>query len=700
MTKNDIYDVFDEGGVLSKTFGTYEYREGQLLMADMIRQAYEDHALGAIEAGTGIGKSFAYLVPALFHALEEPEDRTVVATATINLQKQLFEKDIPQLFTALGKECPVALVVGRGNYLCLHRLEEVISASALLAQDPTSDIGRLATWARTTETGLRTDFNWRLPGDLWLDVCSDADFCLGYKCPYAKDCFLMKARKKANDARILVSNHHLLFTDARMRLDDEMEYDEEAILPPFHSLIIDEAHNIEKNATDFFTGVYSGREMLRQISYLNRRQRGANKNLIEELALYSVEPELIDRILDQISLLVEKVGDFDTYLLSWMQSKNLTSALIKSEHQRVLGDFVRLAKDTEEAAGRLSASCVRLLEHNKAPEELEGKLHELGVHAHRIDGAAEVLRQFIDFSNWGDDVHWFNVETYGKGQQRVVEVLISPLSIAPRLQQALYEKLTTVVCTSATLDLNDGFQYWSGRVGLPLRNGRPFLKATFLSPFDYKHRLMLLTPQDAPVFTEAESDAFIAYASDTVSKAIISAGGGSLVLFTSYQMLSMVRERVAPVLAAQNLTLLAQGESDRFQLLKQFKEDKDSVLFATDSFWEGVDAPGDTLRLVVIVKLPFRVPSDPVFRARQELLDSQGGSGFFHLALPEATMKLKQGFGRLMRSTMDTGIVLILDSRVVRKGYGVYMLNALPESYHPETITSSIPDKIESFLYS
>lgn len=699
MTKNDIYDVFDEGGALSKTFNAYEYREGQLLMADMVRQAYEDHALAAIEAGTGIGKSFAYLVPALFHAMEEPEDRTVIATATINLQKQLFEKDIPQLFKALGKECPVALVVGRGNYLCLRRLEEIVSGTSLLAQDPTSDIGRLLVWSRETQTGLRSDYGWKMPGDLWQDVCSDADFCLGYKCPYGKECFLMKARKRASDARILISNHHLLFTDARMRLDDEMDYDEEAILPSFHRLVIDEAHNIEKNATDYFTGVYSGRDMLRQISYLNRRQRGGNRNLIEELAPYSVEPDLIDLILDQISLLVEKIGNFDTYLLSWMQSKKLTSALIKPEHQRLLGDFRVLAKETEEAAGRLAASCIRLLEHNKAPEELEGRLHELSVHAHRIDGSAEVLRQFIDFQSWGDDVHWFNIETYAKGQQRVVEVLISPLSIAPKLQEALYEKLTTVVCTSATLDLNDDFRYWAGRVGLPLPNGRPFLKGTFVSPFDYKHRLMLLTPQDAPVFTEAESEAFIDYASDTVGKAILSAGGGSLVLFTSYQMLSMVRDRVAPMVADQGFTLLAQGDTDRFQLLKQFKEDKDSVLFATDSFWEGVDAPGETLRLVVIVKLPFRVPTDPVFRARQELLDSQGGSGFFHLALPEATMKLKQGFGRLMRSTMDTGVVLILDSRVVRKGYGMYMLNALPESYHPETLTASIPDKIESFLY-
>ncbi|MFA6688540.1 MAG: ATP-dependent DNA helicase [Sphaerochaetaceae bacterium] len=700
MNQNDIYDTFDEGGVLSKNFAAYEYREGQMLMADLVRQAYETHAIAAIEAGTGIGKSFAYLVPALFHAMEEPEDRTVIATATINLQKQLFEKDIPQLFKALGKKCQVALVVGRGNYLCLHRLEELVSSSSLLAQDPASEIGRLVSWARNTESGLRSDIEWRLTGELWQDVCCDADFCLGYKCPYIKECFLMKARKRASDARILVSNHHLLFSDARMRLDDDMDFDEEAILPPYHCLVIDEAHNIEKNATDFFTGTYSGREMLRQISYLSRRQRGANRNLIEEIAPYSLEPGLVDAILDQLSLLVEKVGDLDTFLLAWMQSKLSTSILIKTEHQRLLGDFCRLAKETEAAAGRLCASCVRLLEHNSAPDEFEGRLHELSVHAHRIDAAAEVLRQFIDFSAWGDDVHWFNVETYGKGHQKVVEVLISPLSIAPKLRQSLFEKLQTVVCTSATLDLNDDFQYWSSRVGLPLQSDRSYLKATFLSPFDYKHRLLLLTPQDAPVFTEAQSDAFVSYASDVVGRSILSAGGGSLVLFTSYQMMKVVRDLAAPMLERQGLTLLTQGEADRFQLLSRFKEDTDSVLFATDSFWEGIDAPGNTLRMVIIVKLPFRVPTDPVFKARQELLDAQGGSGFFHLALPEATMKLKQGFGRLMRSTMDTGVVLILDSRVVRKGYGIYMLNALPESYHPETTTEAITDKIEAFLYN
>ena len=534
-------------------------------------------------------------------------------------------------------------------------------------------------------------------GQLWADICSDADLCLGYKCSYARDCFFMKSRKKASESQIVIGNHHLLFTDARSRMIDEIEYDEDAVLPPFQRLVIDEAHNMERNATDFFTITYSAHEMLRSIGRLARQHRNA-KGLVEELAPYAPHADLPAEITGELSLLTEAIGYLETYLLGIMQQSRLYNLLIEVTMQDRLGDFVKLSQVVIAHAQRLGDLSEQLLQANLVPDELEHRSREFAVHVRRILSSSQALMRFIDFSHWTQDVYWFELVNAAQSTKGV-EVHISPLSVAQSLQEALFSKLSTVVCTSATLDLHDEFSYWSSRVGLPLPSGRAYLTAVHHSPFDFKQKLLLLTPNDAPVFTEKQSDAYFAYCTETIRDALYASGGGALVLFTSYAMLRKVAEEIRPDMEKAGIALMCQGEDDRFRLLHRFMTDKDSILFATDSFWEGVDAPGDTLRLVIIVKLPFRVPSDPVFKARQEALDRDGGSGFFQLALPEATMKLKQGFGRLLRNTLDSGIVLILDSRVVNKQYGKWMLQALPESYHPETTTAGVAGKIESFLY-
>jgi len=697
LTKNDIYQIFDKGGSLEKRFSTYEYREGQLLMADLVRDCYDSHAIAAIEAGTGIGKSFAYLVPALYHAMQEPDERTVIATSTINLQKQLYEKDIPMLFRILNLSCKTALAVGRGNYLCLQRFIEVRNNASLLAQDPQSELYQLNEWAMKTETGLRSDYPGRL-GELWGEVLCDGDLCNSHKCEYFKECFFFKAKQKIKEAKIIISNHHLLFTDARSRLESDIGFDEEAVLPSYTRLIIDEAHNIEQNASSFFTAEYTSKEMLRQISWIQRSGRFAAKSLLDQLGEFSPEPELFDRIRDDIHLLSGEVGTLDQYLMAVFQKNNFQPVLIRAEHQHRLAEFVDQATKVSQASGRLAAKIGYFIEHQKAPEEYATKVNELMVRGTRIAQMSEVLSQFCNFPLWGDEVHWFNAESYRN--TRSVEVCITPLSIAPILVEALFKKLATVVCTSATLDLNDDFAFWGGRVGLPYDEERPYQRATFSSPFDYQNRLMLLTPSDAPLLTKDNEEEYVSYMCETVFSAVLSSGGGALVLFTSYAMLQKVSERLKPRFAEEKLGLLCQRDMDRYSLLNRFIEDENSTLFATSSFWEGVDAPGDTLRMVINVKLPFSVPTDPVFKARCDALDNSGSSGFYHLALKEATMKLKQGFGRLMRNTGDRGVVLILDSRVVTKNYGVFMMRSLPESFHPETETSTVCDKIENFLYA
>ena len=253
MTEESIYNIFDDSGLLCEKLDNFEFREGQLKMALDVLKTYQDNGIAAIEAGTGIGKSFAYLVPALYYAFDDEEDRTVIATSTINLQRQLMDKDLPALFKVLGKECKVALAVGRNNYLCLRRLAEVVRDNELYAYDGVSDISKLNSFAAETETGLRTEYKGKLDYQLWTSVCSDGDICQGGKCPYVSECFYFKAKKRLAEASVIICNHHLLFVDSASRLEDCVDYSEEAILPPFRHLVVDEAHNMERHATDLFT---------------------------------------------------------------------------------------------------------------------------------------------------------------------------------------------------------------------------------------------------------------------------------------------------------------------------------------------------------------------------------------------------------------------------------------------------------------
>ncbi len=697
MTQEDIYGVFDEGGALAKGLGGYEFREGQLSMALKVLEAYEEDAILAVEAGTGIGKSFAYLVPALLNAIERPYERTVIATSTINLQKQLFDKDIPILFKLLGKECKVSLALGRGNYLCVRRFVDKREDSSLLAQDPESDLGRLTSWARETKSGRRGDYPFRLPPEFWSDINCDGDLCMGAKCPYVKECFYQKAKKESKEAKIIITNHHLLFSDAAYRYENDAGYDEDGILPSFSRLVIDEAHNMEENATSYFTETYDPKEIKRQTSIILRHS-GKNPSLIEALAPFCTIVSLADRILDDIVHIQGAVDTLDQYLIQLFSKTDFQPCLVTIEHRHRLETFAQLARTIYETTGRFASKVEQFVERNNAGEELDAKLHELSVHSKRIEAYGEVLRSFCDFDKWNSDIHWFNPEM-GPDKSRRIQVRITPLVIAPLLVDAVFKKLGSVVCTSATLSLHDQFRYWGSRVGLPYDAKRPFLSGTYPSPFDYKHRLLLLTPSDAPPFDPSNVGSYVDYISRTVLGSVRSSEGGALVLFTSYAMLKAVRKRIGPELEKDGMRLFCQGDADRFTLLRNFVSDRDASLMATSSFWEGVDAPGETLRLVVIVKLPFQVPSDPVFKARCDAIDKAGGSGFLQIGLPETTMKLKQGFGRLLRSKEDRGVVLILDGRVMHKSYGLLMLRSLPESFHPDSTSDSVCDLIENFLY-
>ncbi|MBO4410405.1 MAG: ATP-dependent DNA helicase [Spirochaetales bacterium] len=700
MTDQELFGIFDQGGLLSSNLDSFEFREGQLLMARDVLECYRQNGIGAIEAGTGIGKSFAYLVPALFYAFEDKSDRTVIATSTINLQKQLMDKDLPALFRTLGKDCPVAIAVGRNNYLCLRRLAEEVKANELYAYDGVSDISLLNSFAAETESGLRTDYRGRLDFQVWSSVCSDSDFCMGGKCPYFTDCFYFKAKKKLSEASVIICNHHLLFVDSNTRFENSIDYSDDAILPPFRHLVIDEAHNMERHATDLFTSTYSAYSLRRQMDFLydNRGIRGLGTGrMLEELRPFCNDEQLYNEILDFFALVRAKAETLNMATLNLLEYNKLAHLLVtKANVGRIVAEVGGAAGDVVENGGRLVARLERFASLLKLEENQMFRAEEFLVHVSRISDILDRLKTFMDWEHWDEDIHYLDIEKHGAN--RYVTFNIAPLEVSDILADALFRKLDSVICTSATLDLHDDFTYWSSGVGLPIE-GRPYLRKVYPSPFDYRNRLMLLTPFDTPTFSREKEAEYADFTCETVYDAVSSSGGGALVLFTSFRLLEYVYEKLKPRFSVMGLSTLKQGDNDRYALLEQFKEDEDSVLFATDSFWEGVDAPGNTLRMVIITKLPFRMPDDPIYKARYSKLEEDGKSGFYCLSLPDATMRLKQGYGRLMRHTTDKGIVLILDSRIISKSYGALMLRSLPESYHPETETKSLGQKIESFLF-
>ncbi len=713
MTDLEIEDIFDSGGAISKNFDNYEIRAGQIEMAKLVSKAIDNNSIAIIEAGTGIGKSFAYLVPSIYNAIENGDERTVISTATINLQDQLYKKDVPKILDILNVDINVALAVGRGNYLCLRRFSDEISNNPLFLRDPDSKEAKFKKWVSETETGLLTEYHRVLPFER-NKINSDGELCLNFQCPYIKECFYQKSKIKLQKAKIIISNHYLLFTDSKSRYDNEIGYDEDNVLPAYNRLIIDEAHNIEETSSEYFSQNYSNYNLIRKIDNLLSTSKKSSKNLIEQLAKFSNQGFDHQDLIKKYNLLKQQVTSLSQYLLTTFEKQNYKSVyLVKSQKNRML-NFIDQSKLIIETAVSINKMMDQFINNLKEDDSYLILQKEIESNHFRIMANIVVLTEFIDFDSWQEDqIHWFNPERR-RGDVVDISTIITPLNMSELLVNCVFKEIETVVLTSATLNLSDEFKFFSSRVGLPYTKNRDFIKASFISPFDYENKLLLLTPRDAcppPAYIDPKDKdskkkkdnsekEYILYMSDTIFNSVLSSSGGALVLFTSRDMMNKVYAEVLNRFEDSDLTLLVQGETSKHRLINKFKKDDNSTLFALSSFWEGVDAPGNTLRLVIIVKLPFSVPSHPIVKARAIDFEKRGESGFFNLSLPMATMKLKQGFGRLLRNTADYGVVLLLDSRISQKSYGQYMLRALPPCYHVDTTTKDVSEKIENFLYS
>ncbi len=617
LDRQALAETLEPGGKLNRLVPWFEERPSQVGMLRAVCDAFNGDGILAVEAGTGVGKSLAYLLPALAWAARNGE-RVVVSTNTINLQQQLVEKDIPLVKRVLASEGPdlrVALVKGRGNYLCLHRLAEAVEETTLF-DEPDTELSAIGEWSLTTSTGDRTDLSFYPSDETWSRVCSEPDACLGLRCSRRDGCFVLRTRREASAASVLVANHHLLFADLALRMAGG-GFDDPAVLPPYRRVIFDEAHNVEKAATSFFSRSFNKFSLMRYLNRLHRRRKGRVVGLVPMLAKISGlplkgVPGLIASVREAADALDERcaglMGEEGSFLL-----EPSSCNVFLDEGAEALADLsasIRaITESLTDAVDRASA---------KSGKETENLSWECRVQLNRLSEAAGIADRFRAAEIAGNDVFWMEA-LRGSGQRgtkdagpggasrepsrSAARLVITPLDIGPMMREAVYGPLPTVVFTSATLTVADSFAYWAGRIGLDARAGREVTTGVFPSPFDYRSNVLIGVPTDAPA---PDAPGYRAFLAKFLGEALAASRGGALVLFTSRALLREMHEAVAPRAAELGIRVLRQGEDDRARLLERFRDETSSVLFATDSFWEGVDAPGETLHAVVLCRLPFR----------------------------------------------------------------------------------------------
>ncbi|MCC5831628.1 MAG: DEAD/DEAH box helicase family protein [Chlamydiales bacterium] len=684
MNRSTLLSLLGPEGVFSERLPGFEVREGQLAMLEDLLSAYENEKTALIEAGTGTGKSLAYLIPALYWGLEEGEP-TVVATHTIALQEQLLQKDIPFLLETLGLDFKAVLVKGMQNYVCLRKLHDAAHEIP----------GSLLDWSKSAKEGSRSELPLLPSQDLWEEISAEAEGCTHVKCPHYKECFFFKARREAADAHLIVANHHLLFADLSLR-EQSGNYNETCVLPPYNRLILDEAHHIEDVATEYFADKVSRRGLIHLIGRLIS-DRSSGKVMALHKKLFEIHPdggsdrELLDLL--ELTLpaskrnLVDHIHSTFELINEFAKGQKEEKFRFRSEHLNhpFWVEMVQPSVQELVELGKAFLQGILLLEVYVKRDELlfskcEGVLADLSGILNRLELLFDRLAAFVFAPIEPGRVRWIE----GDGH-----LITADLEIAPRLSEALFERISTTVLCSATLSTNNSFSFIRSRLGI-----EEAVERIYESPFDYSRQALLSVPIDLP---DPSSPLFTSTAASAIFDMVEASQGGAFVLFTSYQMLREAAGLLASRFSKKRYSLFCQGDEGRTPLLEKFRKGERAVLFGTDSFWEGVDVVGEALRCVILVKLPFKVPSDPLFQARSEAIAEQGGSPFFDYSLPHAIVKFKQGFGRLIRNKEDRGCVICLDPRLAKKGYGKQFIKSLPELPSFFEPASSLTRKLQEF---
>jgi len=635
-----VRDAFAPGGTLARAISDFEPRQGQIDMAEAAARAFESGGVLLAEAGTGTGKTLAYLVPAILN-----RQRVLVSTGTKNLQEQIYFKDVPAIREALGVPFTATYMKGRANYLCLHRLDQMKGAEAALSPAAQVYLPIVERWAETTQTGDRAELD-DLPEDvpLWNDISATAETCLGAACARFDECFVTRMRQRAAESDLVIVNHHLLCADAAVRQNAFGE-----VIPACPHAVVDEAHQLEDVATQYFgtsVSMYRLEDLSRDV------ERAAS-------VAFSRDARRFDEAIKGVG----KLRDHGRAFFSELAIAHRPNGDVRGE-ERVRATPTTLAPAAEPAAaltGALDSIEAVLSLPMSADNSSDGTESEELI---TLAGRARAMRDELRFlTRAGDPEHVYYVEFRG----RAVFLRASPIDVSAIIRDVLLDRMRTVVLTSATLTVDGRFDYIRGRLGI-----RHAQEVRLESEFDYTRQAILYLPRRMP---DPRAPEFAGAAGREVVDILTRTQGRAFVLFTSYAMLRAV-QAIAEM--ALDYPILVQGTAPRSQLLKRFRETPHSVLLATSSFWQGVDVIGEALSCVIVDKLPFASPADPITAARIDAVRAQGGDAFGEYQVPLAILSLQQGLGRLIRHRRDRGVLAVLDPRLRTKGYGRRFIESLP----------------------
>jgi ATP-dependent DNA helicase DinG len=699
-------------GAIAREHLRYEDRASQRAMAATIARVYNEGGVGLLEAGTGVGKSLGYLVPALRWAAANGE-RTIVSTNTINLQEQLVRKDLPFLEKALSDQ-PVrfALLKGWRNYLCKARLEQATGGAAQLFDDGMADeLAAIAAWAARTNDGSLSDLPTPPRPEVWDEVSAEGDVCTRMKCAHFEECFVFKARRVAAQADVIVVNHHLLLADLAVRRLAQ-NWNDAAVLPAYGRLVVDEGHHLEDAAAAHLGSMVTRRSLVRLVNRLDRRGKGllplltmrlsASKDLLSTASLDLVEERLAGSVhalreksallFDLLDMFIQEAGQPVVRLTHDFATHPIWKAGLSLALEDTLGEIDLLREGLSLVRERIEGS-------TKLDEALSPLLNEMRSVTRRLQASGDGLRRALAPPPDDDSVRWVEV----RGRERSVVVACVPLDLAPILREDLFRRLDSAIVTSATLTASSGpaaedgrrFAFLTSRLGLTDPDLQP-VTAVFDSPFRYESQSLLAIPSDAPA-PNVDADGHRRAVTRVVLDVADASDGGLFVLFTSHREVRQLATELRARGIERRWPLLVHGEEGRDALLARFRSAGQAILLGTASFWEGVDVPGDALRGLVIAKLPFRVPTEPVTAAQCEAIEARGGDPFAEYMLPHASLRLKQGFGRLIRTSTDRGVVVIADPRIVTKRYGRGLLEALPPASRAIGRWDALVERVREF---